>query len=141
MICDVLPADLFAPKYGLYVYEHLTHDDSDFQKKLGRWMAGETPSQQDGVIAVAIDQGEVVGWVRTERWRNYNTLEAFVAQPYRERGIASWCASGLVAERFHDTNANVVAVFAMPMFRVALRVGLFPVLYQYEGNLGDWVKP
>jgi hypothetical protein len=141
MICDVLPADLFAPKYGLYVYEHLTHDDSDFQKKLGRWMAGETPSQQDGVIAVAIDQGEVVGWARTERWRNYNTLEAFVAQPYRERGIASWCASGLLTQHPYCEDSNVVAVFARPMVHVARRVGLHPVLYQYDDNLGDWVKP
>jgi hypothetical protein len=144
MICQTIPiADAIAD-HGNYIREHLANNDSDFQNKLDRWLAGETPTDEDGHIALAIDHGEVVGWCRTERWNSgrevYDTLEAFVARDYRTRGIASWCAAGLACNALHD-GGHTVAVFAPTMVRVAIRACLSPVRYEWDASIGRWVQP
>ena len=133
---------------ALFVRNKLTKPGSDFQWKLTRLLHGvAVASEQDGSIALVLDQGEVVGWARTEYWASFDddsdglshdTLEAFVAPGYRLRGIAAFAASGLYASVLHDQGA-AVAVFHPHMLLVARRAGFWPTLYQ-KNQRGEWVK-
>jgi hypothetical protein len=146
MTCTILTARIFAASAAEYVRDHLTKPDSDFQKKLTAWLDGASkPTKSDGYIAVVEDQGEIVGWARTESWSDgddgadgevlYDTLEAYVAKPYRLRGIAAFAASGLCSSVLYD-NGGTVAVFHPHMLLVARRAGLWPTLFEKEG--GQW---
>lgn len=150
MNCEVLSlAGLVeSPHTALFVRNHLTRPGSDFQKKLTCLLLGDEVSERDGGhIALAIDQGEIVGWARTEYWTagsdgaggfvSYDTLEAFVAEGYRLRGVASFAASGLYASVLHD-EGGTVAVFAPKMLLVARRAGFWPVLFEKVD--GKWVR-
>ena len=124
---------------ALFVRNKLTKPGSDFQWKLTRLLYGEAvSSSDDGHIAIVLDQGEIVGWARTEYWQAHDTLEAFVAPDYRLRGIAAFAASGLYAGVLHD-EGGTVAVFHPHMLLVARRAGLFATLYQ-KNPRGEWVK-
>ena len=133
---------------ALFVRNRLTKPGSDFQWKLTRLLHGDAvASEQDGSIALVLDQGEIVGWARTEYWANFDddsdglshdTLEAFVAPDYRLRGIAAFAASGLYASALHD-EGGTVAVFHPHMLLVARRAGLFATLFQ-KNPRGEWVK-
>lgn len=112
-----------------FMVDHLTWEGSDFQKAL---IAGN-PS---GSIAICLDMGEIVGWARTEKWEGNETLEAFVHQQYRRRGIASLCAAGLVASNAFDGGRSV-AVFRESMLHLARRVGLEPILFCSQPD-GSW---
>lgn len=112
-----------------FIIDHLTRDGSDFQKAL---MSG-TPL---GSIAICLDMGEIVGWARTEKWDGHDTLEAFVQQPYRRRGIARLCASGLVASNSLSIGRSV-AVFRDSMLHLARGVGLEPLLFCRQED-GSW---
>jgi hypothetical protein len=80
--------------------------------------------------------GEIVGWARTEKWDGHDTLEAFVQQPYRRRGIARLCASGLVASNSLSIGRSV-AVFRDSMLHLARGVGLEPLLFCRQED-GSW---
>jgi hypothetical protein len=140
MTCTILTARIFAASAAEYVRDHLTKPGSDFQKKLTAWLDGSAkPTKSDGDIALVEDHGEIVGWARTERWlvddTLYSTLEAFVADPYRRRGIAAFAASGLYSSVLHDYEPTV-AVFHPHMLLVARRAGLWPTLFEKEA--GQW---
>lgn len=150
MTCEILTlAELVAAgSTALFVRNKLTKHNSDFQWKLTRLLHGEAvASEQDGSIALVLDHGEVVGWARTEYWSAgsdgagglvcYDTLEAFVAEKYRLRGVAAFAASGIAAGPLYDTGA-AVAVFAPHMLLVARRAGLWPVLFNKVE--GQWVR-
>jgi hypothetical protein len=131
--CTILPlADLDASMRRL-IRDELTKPDSDFHK------AVETKT--DGVIAMVMDDIEVVGWARTEKWVDgrgvpYDTLEAFVRPERRLQGIAAFAAAGLYSAALHD-NGCVVAVFQPHMLLVAKRAGFFSVLFQKDAA-GVW---
>jgi len=112
-----------------FIIDHLTRDGSDFQKAL---MSGNPL----GSIAICLDMGEIVGWARTEKWDGHDTLEAFVQQPYRRRGIARLCASGLVASNSLNVGRSV-AVFRDSMLHLARGVGLEPLLFCRQQD-GSW---
>jgi len=146
MTCTILTARVFAASAAEYVRDHLTNPGSDFQKKLTAWLDGSAkPAKADGYIALVEDQGEIVGWARTESWSDgddgadgevlYDTLEAFVAKPYRLRGIAAFAASGIYSAVLHE-NGGAVAVFHPHMQLVARRAGLWPTLFAKED--GQW---
>ena len=139
MTCTILPiAEFIASPAAAFVREHLTKPCSDFQGKLDAWLVGSlTPTDEDGHIALVEDHGEVVGWARTEQWSDCDTLEAFVAPPYRRRGIAAFAASGIYSAVLLDTPPRV-AVFHPHMLLVARRAGFFPTLFQKEG--GQWFR-
>lgn len=130
-----------------FLLHKLTKPGSDFHRKLTTWLyTPARPTSADGVISVVLDHGEVVGWARTERWSeplgadaviHWDTLEAFVAQEYRGRGVAALAASGLYASRLHD-GSNLVAVFHPAMLLTARRVGLSPTLFSNVD--GKWVR-
>ena len=138
MTCTVLPiADLDASD-AFFIRDHLTKPGSDFRGKLIAWLAGSSssePTASDGHIALVRDQSEIVGWARTERWSDYDTLEAFVAPPYRRRGIAAFAASGIYSAVLHE-NGGAVAVFHPHMLLVARRAGFWPTLFAKED--GQW---
>ena len=134
---------------ALFVRNKLTKPSSDFQWKLTRLLHGESGATvDDGHIALVLDQGEIVGWARTEYWTagsdgaggfvSYDTLEAYVAEGYRLRGIAAFAASGLYASVLHD-EGGTVAVFHPHMLLVARRAGFWPTLFQ-KNPRGEWVK-
>lgn len=140
MTCTILTARIFAASAAEYVRDHMTKAGSDFQKKLTAWLDGSSkPKKSDGHIALVEDHGEIVGWARTERWfvddTIYDTLESYVAKPYRRRGLAAFAASGLCSAVLHD-NGGTVAVFHPHMLLVARRAGLWPTLFQKEA--GQW---
>ncbi len=109
-----------------WIAERLTKPASDFQKKL-------VADQLDGSIAIVKDFGEIVGWARSEAWDGWQTLEAFVAEPYRRRGIAAYATAGLAAAAVLPRDAGL-AVFHRSMFLLAKRQGLLPVLFEHDGN-------
>lgn len=99
-----------------FIADHLTRPGSDFQRAL---LYGDPA----GTIAICLDQGEIVGWARTEIWQGMPTLEAFVGPAYRRRGIALACTAALIAEGvFRDFGA--VAVFRPTMVSLAERLRL-----------------
>jgi hypothetical protein len=130
MDCFTLPTMKLRPTERRFIAQHLTRPGSDFQKALeGGAVAG--------TIAIALDQGEIVAWARTEPWRDWPTLEAFVAPAYRGRRLATWCAMGLavagVFKKSHHT-----AVFRPSMIPVATDAGLLPLLFRKEGQ--EWTR-
>ena len=151
MTCEILSlAELISSaSIALFVRNKLTKPGSDFQWKLTRLLHAEAaPTSDDGSIALVLDQGEIVGWARTEYWTagsdgaggfvSYDTLEAYVAEGYRLRGIAAFAASGLYASVLHD-NGAAVAVFHPHMLLVARRAGFWPTLFT-KNPRGEWVK-
>jgi hypothetical protein len=117
-LCDLDDSDL------TFIRRRLTKPDSDFHKKLRR-------GELDGYIAVVRDQGEIIGWARTEPWTDcsgdqWDTLEAFVPEEYRHRGIAAFAACGLEATGVLGTS---VAVFHPVMYVVATRAGVKTTLF------------
>ena len=131
--CTVLPmSDLDASMRRL-IRDELTKPGSDFHHGV------ETKTA--GLIAIVMDDEVVVGWARTEQWYDgngilFDTLEAFVRPERRMRGIAAFAASGLYSAVFHASGC-AVAVFSPYMMLVARRAGLFPTLFERDGN-GHW---
>ena len=124
MNCDVLSLADLDDIDLTYIRRNLTKPDSDFHRKLRR-------GQTDGHIAIVRDQGEIVGWARTEPWMDcegfqWDTLEAFVSVSYRLQGIAAFAACGLESAR---TLGCGVAVFHPVMYVIATRVGVKPTLF------------
>lgn len=113
-----------------YICAGLTRPMSVFQQALD----GGTAT---GRIAICRDQGEIIGWARTERWRENDTLEAFVAPCYRGRGVATACAAALLADGAISRSAGVV-VFRRPMPQIAERLGIDYVGYTPEGE--EWTQ-
>lgn len=109
-----------------------TKDGSDFQRKLKRFLAGDEPTFEDGYLALLKDDGEIVGWARSERWAEdavftWDTLEAFVHPQHRNRGYASLAASALVSGPLYGSGN--IAVFHPTMLLVARRAGTYAQLF------------
>jgi len=93
-----------------------------------------------------MDDAEVVGWARTERWiestgLEYDTLEAFVRPERRLQGIAAFAAAGIYSSISSDLldDGFAVAVFHPHMMLVARRAGFSPTLFERDGK-GGWRK-
>jgi hypothetical protein len=112
----ILPAARLRQSERKFVADHLTRPNSDFQTAL---LDGEPA----GTIAICLDQGEPIGWARSEVWQGIPTLEAFVSQPYRDRGVATLCAAGL---RTHGVFVlhEKIAIFSTAMIAIAERLSL-----------------
>jgi len=144
MRCDVMSAKEFVDLgYHHFVREYeLLRKYSDFAKKIDRWSnESASPQPSDGHISLVRDEGQIIGWARTEHWpfgdAIYDTLEAFVSPDYRLRGVASFAASGLVSSKLHE-NGGTVAVFHPHMMLVAKRAGLWATLFERDGD--RWMK-
>jgi GNAT superfamily N-acetyltransferase len=116
-----------------FIADHLTRTGSDFQRAILAGGGGLT-----GTIAICLDQGEIIGWARTEIWDGLPTLEAFVSPAYRRRGVATLCAAGLRTEGvFRDY--EFVAVFRPTMAALAHRLGILHAEFQ-RTQTGEWVE-
>jgi hypothetical protein len=129
-------------KYFREISEHLCHTGSDFQKKLRRYRAGDTPHEDDGYLAVVKLDGEIVGWARSERWEenpacSWDTLEAFVSPQLRNRGLATLAVSALTAGPLYGSGN--IAVFHPHMLLVARRAGVYPQLFERK-NVQRWER-
>jgi GNAT superfamily N-acetyltransferase len=140
MNCTVLTAAEFAKdrEAVLWIADRLSRHGSDFQEKLRYWLAGHLPQQADGLIAIVRDFGEIVGWARCEDWKDQKTLEAFVAENYRGRGIASYATHGLLASGAFGNTRKVAVFRSSEMVSLSVRCGLFPTLYTLQGS--QWVR-
>jgi GNAT superfamily N-acetyltransferase len=128
----VLPAERLRSSERNFICDHLTRTGSEFQKKL---LDGDILT---GTIAICLDQGEIIGWARTEIWDGLPTLEAFVSPAYRRRGVATLCAAGLRTEGvFRDY--EFVAVFRPTMAALAHRLGILHAEFQ-RTQTGEWVE-
>lgn len=133
MKCTVLSA---SDPACLQLAGRLTRPDSEFEQKLRAGTA-------TGLIALVEEHDGPIGWVRTEEWeypgtgRPWDTLEAFVHEDHRLRGVASFAAAGLVSSYFVDFGM-AVAVFRPYMMLVAKRAGLHPTLFTRNGD--KWFK-
>jgi hypothetical protein len=131
MECYILPADELPIGDRFFLALRLTRDNSDF---CGALAAGT----QEGTIAICEDAGEIIGWARTERWQSWNTLEAFVGTAHRGRGVATFCAAGLVAScPCFRGSYGYAAVFRPSMKHLARKVGIAPVLFSRLPD-GKW---
>jgi hypothetical protein len=129
----VLPAVRLRRSERNFIADHLTRPQSDFQKAL--LDGGDIVK---GTIAICLAQGEIIGWARTELWRELPTLEAFVSPAYRRRGVATLCAAGLRTEGvFRDY--EFVAVFRPTMAALAHRLGILHAEFQ-RTQTGEWVE-
>jgi hypothetical protein len=125
----ILRTDLLRPSERRFIADHLTRPESDFQRSL---LAGTVT----GTIAICLDQGEIIGWARTEVWQGIPTLEAFVSPAYRRRGVATLCAAGLRTEGvFRDY--EYIGVFRPTMVSLASRLGLLYAAFDRKPN-GTW---
>lgn len=123
MECHILPAVDMPPDDRVVIAGRLTREDSDFRRAL---VAGT----QEGTIAICKEAGEIIGWARTERWNAWSTLEAFVGTAHRGRGVATFCAAGLVAScSCFRGSYGYAAVFRPSMKHLARKVGIAPVLF------------
>lgn len=111
-----LPAARLRQSERKFIADHLTRSGSDFQAAL-------LNAEPAGTIAICLDQGEIIGWARSEMWQGLPTLEAFVAPPYRDRGVATLCAAGLRTQGVFQDHA-AVAVFRPSMPALAQRLGI-----------------
>lgn len=112
-----------------FIADHLTRANSDFQQAL-------LEDRPQGTIAVCLDQGEIVGWARTEIWQDIPTLEAFVSPAYRRRGIAKACAATLIAEGVYRDH-EFIGVFSKTMASLAYRLGLLYAEFNLKPD-GTW---
>jgi GNAT superfamily N-acetyltransferase len=114
-----------------FIADHLTRPESEFQRAL-------IDGGVTGTIAICLDQGEIIGWARTEVWQGIPTLEAFVSPAYRRRGVATLCAAGLRTEGvFRDY--EYIGVFRPTMVSLASRLGLIYSAFDRTPD-GTWVK-
>jgi GNAT superfamily N-acetyltransferase len=148
MNCRIITMEEFREDFELelFVRRNLTRPDSDFQKALYE------DSPLGGHIALVEDHGEVIGWARTDTWQektpeswrvaplmlHWNTLEAFVAQDWRGRGVATFAVAGLVAAEMQ--NDPTVAVFRPNMMLLASKVGLEPTLFRQDEKTKMWAR-
>lgn len=131
MECYLIPTARLRPSERQFIATRLTRPGSDFQRAL---IAGTA----EGTIALCLDQGEIIGWARTEQWQSWNTLEAFVDTAYRGRGVATFCAAGLVAScQFFRGSYGYAAVFRPSMKSLGRKVGIAPVLFAKHPD-GTW---
>jgi GNAT superfamily N-acetyltransferase len=127
----VLKTDRLRATERRFIADHLTRPESEFQRSL---LAGTVI----GTIAICLDQGEIVGWARSEVWQGIPTLEAFVSPAYRRRGVATLCAAGLRTEGvFRDY--DYIGVFRPTMVSLASRLGLIYTSFERAPD-GAWVK-
>lgn len=112
-----------------FIADHLTRPGSDFQRAL---LYGDPA----GTIAMCLDQGEIIGWARTEIWQKLPTIEAFVSPAYRRRGVATLCVAGLVAQNVF-VDHDEVAVFRPSMALLARRLGIPYVEFDRKPD-GTW---
>lgn len=123
------PRDLWA------IRTRLTKPGSEWQAEVAAVLDGEASSCTP--VAVYHADGVLVGWACSHIWRDQQTLEMFVDERYRRRGIATALAAKLVADRVVD-KTKPVAVFSLPTAEIAQQLWRADVV-RYERRGTEWV--
>lgn len=127
--------DGLEPRDALAIVRRLTKPDSEWQAEVGAMLDGIGSSSTP--VVVRHQDGCVIGWACSHVWREQQTLEMYVDERHRRRGIATTLASMLMDSGVID-RAQPVAMFSRTTAAIATRLGLSPVLYRREGS--DWVR-
>lgn len=124
------------PQDANAILRRLTKPGSDFQREVSLVISGEGSS--DTPIALWHEDGAVVGWACSHHWQGLQTLEMFVGERHRGRGIATALSAALAAAGVIDT-AQRVAVFSPVTADIARRLGCVDV-DSWESRDGAWVR-
>lgn len=127
--------DGLEPRDALAIVRRLTKPESEWQAEVGAMLEGTGSSSTP--LVVRHQDGCVIGWACSHVWREQQTLEMYVDERHRRRGIATTLASMLMDSGVIN-RTQPVAVFSEPTASIATRLGLTPVLYRREGS--DWVR-
>lgn len=128
--------DGLEPQDANAIFRRLTKGGSEFQLEVSQVLAGESSS--DTPIALWHEDGAVLGWACTHVWQGVQTLEMFVGERHRGRGIATALSAALAAGGLVDT-ARRLAVFSPVTQDIARRLGCVDV-ESWERKDGAWVR-
>jgi GNAT superfamily N-acetyltransferase len=132
---SILALDGLEPRDLLAIRSRLTRPGSEFSSEVADVFAGEASSITP--IAVCHVDGGLVGWACSHNWQDMQTLEQYVDERWRRRGIASALSQTLMAHRAID-RAKPLAVFNEATESIARRMGCKDVRrYRREGD--EWV--
>lgn len=132
---SIVALDALEPRDLWAIRTRLTKPGSDFHAEVAAVLEGEASSGTP--IAVAHVNGGLVGWACSHVWRDVQTLEQFVDERYRRRGIAMALSSAAVAHGIVDRE-KPVAVFSPATEAIARRLWHADVV-RYERQGTDWV--
>lgn len=120
----------------LAIRSRLSRPGSEFQIEVASVLEGHASSSTP--IAVWHHDGAMIGWACSHVWRSMQTLEQFVDEHYRRRGIAMALSSAAVA-RGIVCRDKAVAVFSPATADIARKLGFVEVvLFQRQGS--EWVE-
>ena len=131
----VIALDGVEPRDLLAIRSRMTHADSEWQAEASAVLNGEASNITP--VALCHIDGGLVGWACSHVWREMQTLEQWVDERWRERGIASAMSQTLIAHGTLD-RSKPLAVFSERTQAIARRLGFDDVRrYQHDGT--DWV--
>lgn len=135
MNISVLALDGLEPRDLLAIRSRLTRHGSEFSAEVADVFAGEASSITP--IAVCHVDAGLVGWACSHHWQDMQTLEQWVDERHRRRGIATALSAALMAHGSID-RADPLAVFSESTESIAKRIGCKDVRrYRREGD--EWV--
>lgn len=122
------PRDMLAIRY------RLTKPGSEFQSEVSGVLEGESSSCTP--IAVCHVDGSLVGWACSHVWQDQQTIEQYVDERHRRRGIAMALSSAAVAHGIVDRD-KPVAVFSPATEAIARKLWRAGVV-RYERRGTQW---
>ena len=131
---SIVALDALEPRDLWAIRTRLTKPGSDFNAEVSAVLEGEASSGTP--IAVAHLNGGLVGWACSHLWLDQQTLEQYVDEQYRRRGIAMAISSAAVAHGMVNRE-RPVAVFSPATQSIARKLWHADVvLYERRGN--EW---
>lgn len=131
----VVALDAVEPRDLLAIRSRMTHAGSEWQSEATAVLNGDASNITP--VALCHVDGGLVGWSCSHVWREMQTLEQWVDERWRGRGIASALSSALIAHETLD-RSKPLAVFSERTQGIARRLGFNDVRhYHHDGT--DWV--
>lgn len=135
MNISIISLDAVEPRDLLAIRSRLCRPGSEWQSEVSAVLEGDASSITP--VALCHRDGGLVGWCCCHVWREMQTLEQWVDDRWRERGIASAMSQTLIAHGTLD-RSKPLAVFSERTQAIARRLGFDDVRrYQHDG--ADWV--
>lgn len=131
---SIVALDALEPRDLWAIRTRLTKPGSEFNAEVAAVLEGEASSGTQ--IAVAHLNGGLVGWACSHLWLDQQTLEQYVDEQHRRRGIAMALSSAAVAHGMVNRE-RPVAVFSPATQSIARKLWHADVvLYERRGN--EW---